>query len=1333
MEKIRCPYLPPFAPIVAGLGGDPGRAGDGGDVPQAPRFGPIQPQPLHCHQLEEGLLAHIQLFLSTVSAEFKGYREMLRRNLNLPDVTIQIQEDFIAGGVPTLDKLDLYIRECDAVIHLVGDGLGSLAKPRSLAYVNEHYPDLASRLPPLGGFLAADGPSLSYTQWEAWLALLHGRKLLICVPTPEAPREEGFTCDPQHQVLQQEHLARLRGFEVYPEVSFRSIDHLTWQIQSSLFLELRTAAGQIRRPTTLPYAPLGDLLKGRDDDLQKLQQLLGPIPENAATPSTAVALIGMGGVGKTRLAIEHAWRNAARHSAVLFAQASTPEALYRTLAALAAVLDLPAKDATEEAVQRQAVIGWLGSHPGWLLILDGIDSKAAAQAVEALLPQISGGQVLFTTRLSKWSAAVQRLPLEVLSIEAAAAFLLERTASGRRDEPDDPVMARVLAQDLDGLALALEQAGAYIDERAITFTRYRKDWQVRRERVLSWFDPQLMQYPQSVATTWLTSFQELSANAQTLLRRLAWLSPDPIPESLLGVDVPPNDGDTAEPIEAMEALVELDRYSLVSRSRQSDSFLLHRLVQEVGRQGQLKDPATSQLEPALRWLDAAFQGDPQDVRSWPMLDPLAAHVHAVAGFADGAGLADHTAQLMSAQGLLLWSKGRYAEAEPLLRRALAIDEAAYGPVHPDVARDLNNLARLLKDMNGTNRLAEAEPLIRRALAIDEAAYGPKHPDVARDLSTLVSLLQNTNRLAEAEPLMRRALAIDEAAYGTEHPKVATALGNLASLLQNMNRLAEAEPLIRRALAIDEAAYGPDHPSVAYPLNNLSTLMYSTNRLAEAEPLLRRALAINEGDYGPDHPIVAYPLNNLAILLQATNRLTEAEPLMRRTLAIDEAAYGTEHPKVATALGNLASLLQNMNRLAEAEPLLSRALAIDEAAYGTEHPKVATALGNLASLLLNMNRLAEAEPLLSRALAIDEAAYGTEHPEVATALGNLASLLLNMNRLAEAEPLLRRTLAIAEAAYGPEHPDAATALNNLATLLKDTNRLEEAEPLLRRTLAIAEAAYGPEHPDAATALNNLATLLKDTNRLEEAEPLLRRTLAIAEAAYGPEHPAVATALQNLAMLLKDTNRSAEAEPLMRRALAIDESAFDPDHPDGASAVSNLMALLVTNRLAEAEPLLPHVVEFFEVAYGPDNPTVATALNNLAQLLQAMICLAEAETLLTRALAIDETAYGHDHPDVAIALNNLAEGASLVLRALENAEAPYGPNRPDVVTALNELAALQAKNRLAEAEHLVRSVVEIFEAVFGPYSDMATALNNQAQLPKATIRPWWKWRPWRKRSP
>jgi tetratricopeptide (TPR) repeat protein len=762
------------------------------------------------------------------------------------------------------------------------------------------------------------------------LALLHEKPLLIATPTPEAPRDPDYRLDPAQQGLQLAHLTRLREVARYPGVGFTGKEDLAAQVLRSFVLDLLVEGGLTRRPTTLPYAPLGDLLKGRDDDLQKLQQQLGPIPENAATPSTAVALIGMGGVGKTRLAIEHAWRNAARHSAVLFAPASTPEALNRTLAGLAAVLDLPQKDATEEEVQRQAVIGWLGSHPGWLLLLDGIDGKDAAQAVEALLPQISGGQVLFTTRLSKWSAAVQRLPLEVLSIEAAE-FLLERTAGNRREEPVDPAMARELAQDLDGLALALEQAGAYIDERGISFSRYRKDWQERREKVLSWFDPQLMQYPASVATTWLTSFQQLSAEAQTLLRRLAWLSPEPIPESLLEVAVPAGDGDTAEPIEAMDALVELDRYSLVSRSRDSDSFLLHRLVQEVARQGQRQDPATSQLEPALHWLNTAFQGHPSDVRFWPVLDLLAAHVQAVAGFADGVGLADPTARLMNQLGILLMSKAAYAEAEPLMRRALAIDENAYGPDHPHVAIRLNNLAGLLQATNHLAEAAEAEPLMRRALVIAEAAYGPVHPDVATALNNLAGLLLVTHHpaeAAEAEHLVRRALAIDEAAYGTDHPRVANRLNNLATLLQSMNRLAEAEPLMRRALAIDENAYGPAHPHVAIDLNTLALLLQDTKHLAKAEPLVRRALEIDEAAYGPDHPAVARGLTILALLLQDANRMAEAEPLHRRALAIAEAACGTDHPTVATVLKNLAALLQATNRLGEAETLMRRAQAID---------------------------------------------------------------------------------------------------------------------------------------------------------------------------------------------------------------------------------------------------------------------------------------------------------------------------------------------------------------------------------------------------------------------
>ena len=434
----------------------------------------------------------------------------------------------------------------------------------------------------------------------------------------------------------------------------------------------------------------------------------------------------------------------------------------------------------------------------------------------------------------------------------------------------------------------------------------------------------------------------------------------------------------------------------------------------------------------------------------------------------------------------LHGAGKYGEAIPLAER-YAEAMKTRGPDGPAYAAALNNLATLLQ---ATNRLTEAEPLMRRALAIDEKSFGPEHPNVAIRLNNLAQLLQATNRLAEAEPLMRRALAIDEKSFGPEHPNVARDLNNLAQLLQDTNRLAEAEPLMRRALAIDEKSFGPEHPNVARDLNNLAQLLQDTNRLAEAEPLMRHALAIDEKSFGPGHPNVARDLNNLAQLLQDTNRLAEAEPLMRRALAIDEESFGPEHPNVATRLNNLTALLAT-NRPSEAEPLMRRALAIDEKSVGPEHPKMATRINNLAQLLQATNRLAEAEPLMRRALAIDEKSFGPEHPNVAIRLNNLAVLLKATNRPSEAEPLMRRALAINEKSFGPEHPNVAIRLNNLAVLLQATNRLAEAEPLMRRALAIYEKSLGAEHPNVVIGLNNLAVLRAELRDWAQAASLHRR--------------------------------------------------------------------------------------------------------------------------------------------------------------------------------------------------------------------------------------------------
>ena len=355
---------------------------------------------------------------------------------------------------------------------------------------------------------------------------------------------------------------------------------------------------------------------------------------------------------------------------------------------------------------------------------------------------------------------------------------------------------------------------------------------------------------------------------------------------------------------------------------------------------------------------------------------------------------------------VLMELARWAECEEQQRHALAEAEELVDAKL--VAWASNELAQLLQH---TGRLGEAEPMMRRALQLNESAYSTQHPAVAICLNNLGNLLHATGRLEEAEPLMRRALEIDEAAFGEEHQTMAARLSNLAQILRDTNRIEEAEALMRKALEIDVAAFGERNPRVAISLNNLATLLRDTNRIEEAETLMRKALEIDVAAFGERNPRVAISLNNLATLLRDTNRIEEAETLMRRALEINEAAFGERHPATAVHLNNLSQVLRDTNRTEEAEALMRRALEIDVTSLGEQHPSVAVVLANLAFLLMDTDRIEEAERLMWRALEIDEAVYGEQHPKVAKDLNNLALLLEDDNRGDEAEPLMRRSIDI----------------------------------------------------------------------------------------------------------------------------------------------------------------------------------------------------------------------------------------------------------------------------------------------------------------------------------
>ena len=269
-----------------------------------------------------------------------------------------------------------------------------------------------------------------------------------------------------------------------------------------------------------------------------------------------------------------------------------------------------------------------------------------------------------------------------------------------------------------------------------------------------------MNYPASVAVTWQTTIDQLTPGQLALLQLLAWFAAEPIPTWVFesadaewvwrgATRTLPTDWEPAGGL--FDALAGLAGFSMLRWDADSETVSVHRVVQQILRD-RIGNDTARWVKHSAELLNAVLPDAPGDVRAWKRWEPLRPHVAAAIEHADQAGIAHPTSRLMNQLAQLLYAKALYPQAEPLMRRSLAIDEATYGPDDPEVATRPSNLAGL---MLATNRLAPAEPLLRRALAIDEAHYGPDNPEVAIDLNNLTQLLMDTDRLGEAEPLMRR--------------------------------------------------------------------------------------------------------------------------------------------------------------------------------------------------------------------------------------------------------------------------------------------------------------------------------------------------------------------------------------------------------------------------------------------------------------------------------------------------------------------------------------------------------------------------------------------------
>ncbi|HYP40269.1 MAG TPA: FxSxx-COOH system tetratricopeptide repeat protein [Chloroflexia bacterium] len=731
---------------------------------------------------------------------------------------------------------------------------------------------------------------------------------------------------------------------------------------------------------------------GRKDLLEKLRDAL--TSGQAAALTQTQAIHGMGGVGKTQLATEYAYRHRGEYDVVWWVRAEEAATLAADYAGLAGELWPDSKDVKEQEALVKEVRRWLEREQNWLLVFDNANKQ---EDLVGYLPRMVSGHVIITSRDPDWVDTANTIGVEVFELSEAVEFLLKRTRQ------QDKEGAKDLSEELGCLPLALAQAGAYIEANRVAIARYLELFLSKRPKLWK-KEKGPPGYDKTVSATLSLAIERVEAErpaAVALLDLCAFMGPDDIPLRMLSEGqehLPGQLGETvADELEMNEAVGVLRRYSLVEVDVEKESLSVHRLVQAVVRDGLVGDESKVWAEAAVDVVDEAFPSESDDVRTWGECARLLPHALAATGHVEELGIASGRAgRLLNMVGGYLRGRAQYTEAKAVLHRSWPILSEVYGEEHSEYASALNNLGGVLQDMGD---LQGAKEHYERALAIGEQAFGPFHPIIAIRANNLGNVLRELGDLVGAKEYLEKALAIDEQMFGSDHPDVATDVNNLGLVLQAMGDLQGAKEHLQRALAIDEQVFGPLHPKVARVVNNLGTVLHDIEDLQSAKAHFERALAIDEQVFGPLHPEVARDANNLGMVLRAMGDLQGAKGHLERALALDEQAFGHDHPTVATLANNLGLVLQAMGDLQGAREHYERALAIDERMLGHLHPDVARDVNNLGTVSQDMGDLEGAKEHYERALGIFRQFLGEEHPSTVRVRQNLERVMDLLRRKA----------------------------------------------------------------------------------------------------------------------------------------------------------------------------------------------------------------------------------------------------------------------------------------------------------------------------------------------
>jgi len=646
---------------------------------------------------------------------------------------------------------------------------------------------------------------------------------------------------------------------------------------------------KLNPPNNLPFSNVREFV-GRSSEMSTLHEKL-----QKGVSVVISAISGMGGVGKTELALQYSryhWEKNHYPGGVCWLEARQGELGTEIVNFARSQLDINPPEGLELKAQVQYC--WRHWIEGDVLLV--LDDVVAYEDIQAYLPPSSSRfKILITTRHKDLLSSCEELDLEVLEPKAAQELLIAYIGEERWNR--DKEEAEGICADLGYLPLGIQLVGSYLKKKP--------DLSLQKMRQRLGLEHRSLQEPsgdmtakRGVKAAFELSWQELNSEQQRLAGLLSLFALAPIPWSAVEQCLPGEDEEELE--DNRDEMVNL---SLLSR-KEKGFYQLHQLIREFFQGKENVDHMSSMKERVCEVMVAIRS----EISQTPTLQdierftPYIPHLQEVATVLTEWVKDEDLIWPFVGLGRFYRGQGTYEEARPWFEECLSVTRSRLGEEHPYVADSLNNLARLYYSQG---KYSEAERLYEEALAMSKRLLGEEHSDVADSLNNLGLLYKSQGRYPEAESLYIEALEMTKRLLGKENPDVANSLNNLGLLYISQGKYPKAEPLLKEVLEMRKRLLGEEHPDVADSLNNLVAFYDSQRKYTEAEPLYKEALEMMKSLLGKEHPDVADSLNNLALLYKSQGKYSKAKPLYQEALDIAERTLGKEHPHTIKIKDNLA--------------------------------------------------------------------------------------------------------------------------------------------------------------------------------------------------------------------------------------------------------------------------------------------------------------------------------------------------------------------------------------------------------------------------------------------